>query len=41
VLEGRPAAEHAMRIAPDFGAALAVEFPEDWIPAARRQNAAG
>jgi glutathione S-transferase len=32
LLEGRPAAEHAMRIAPDFGGTLAVEFPDDWIP---------
>jgi hypothetical protein len=33
-LEGRPAAEHAMRIAPRFGDTLPVEVPDDWIPAA-------
>jgi glutathione S-transferase len=34
LLEGRPAAEHAMRIAPDFGMVLPVEVPDAWIPSA-------
>ena len=32
LIEGRPAAEHAMRIAPDFGREVPVELPEDWLP---------
>jgi glutathione S-transferase len=36
LLEGRPAAEHATRIAPKFGDVLPVEVPDDWIPAALR-----
>jgi glutathione S-transferase len=36
LLEGRPAAEHALRIAPAFGDVLPVEVPDDWIPAALR-----
>lgn len=34
LLEGRPAAQHAMRIAPDFGNTMSVEVPDDWIPVA-------
>jgi glutathione S-transferase len=30
--EGRPAAEHAMRIAPDFGTEVPVRVPDEWIP---------
>ena len=29
---GRPAAEHAMRIVPDFGREMPVRLPEDWLP---------
>jgi glutathione S-transferase len=36
LLEGRPAAEHATRIAPKFGDVLPAEVPDDWIPAALR-----
>ena len=36
LLEGRPAAEHAARVAPGFGTVLPVELPGDWIPAAAR-----
>jgi glutathione S-transferase len=36
LLEGRPAAEHATRIAPKFGDVLPVEVPDDWISAALR-----
>jgi glutathione S-transferase len=32
LVEGRPAAEHAMRIAPDFGRELPVKLPADWLP---------
>jgi glutathione S-transferase len=35
LVAGRPAAEHAMRIAPKFGRAAPVEIPTDWIPAVR------
>jgi glutathione S-transferase len=35
LVTGRPAAEHAMRIAPKFGRAAPVEIPGDWIPAVR------
>ncbi|HEX2129828.1 MAG TPA: glutathione S-transferase family protein [Solirubrobacterales bacterium] len=34
LIEGRPAAEHALRVAPDFGRPLPLEIPADWIPAA-------
>jgi glutathione S-transferase len=34
LLEGRPAAEHAMRVIPDFGVDLPVRLPPDWVPAA-------
>ena len=34
LLEGRPAAEHAMRIAPDFGVEVPLRLPAEWIPAA-------
>jgi glutathione S-transferase len=33
LVEGRPAAEHAMRIAPNFGRELPVRLPEGWLPA--------
>jgi glutathione S-transferase len=33
IVEQRPAAEHAMRIVPEFGEALPVELPADWLPA--------
>jgi glutathione S-transferase len=33
LLEGRPAAEHAMRIAPDFGVDVPVRLPPEWVPA--------
>ena len=33
LVEGRPAGEHAMRIAPDFGREIPVRIPEDWLPA--------
>jgi glutathione S-transferase len=33
LLEGRPAAKHAMRIAPDFGVDVPVRLPPEWIPA--------
>ncbi|MGH2951147.1 MAG: glutathione S-transferase family protein [Solirubrobacterales bacterium] len=36
VLEGRPAAEHATRIAPRLGNVLSVELPDGWIPPALR-----
>lgn len=32
LVEGRPAALHAMRIAADFGRELPIELPEEWIP---------
>jgi glutathione S-transferase len=35
VVAGRPAADHAMRIAPKFGRAAPVEVPADWIPSVR------
>ena len=34
LLDGRPATEHAMRIAPDFGVEVPVRLPPEWIPAA-------
>jgi len=33
LLEGRPAADHAMRIAPDFGVDVPLRLPPEWIPA--------
>lgn len=33
LIEGRPAAEHAMRIAPDFGRPASIGIPAEWIPA--------
>ena len=35
LVQGRPAAEHAMRIVPDFGRQAPVVVPGDWIPAVR------
>ena len=35
LVEGRPAAEHAMRVAPDFGGEAPVVIPGDWIPVVR------
>lgn len=35
LVEGRPAAKHAMRIAPDFGREAPVEVPAEWVPAVR------
>lgn len=32
MIEGRPAGKHAMRIVPEFGRALPVELPTDWLP---------
>jgi glutathione S-transferase len=32
LVEGRPAADHAMRIVPDFGRELPVKLPADWLP---------
>ena len=32
LVEGRPAGDHAMRIAPDFGREMPVKLPEDWLP---------
>jgi glutathione S-transferase len=33
LIENRPAGEHAMRIASDFGREMPVELPVDWLPA--------
>ena len=33
LVEGRPAAELAMRIAPRFGGSMPVELPPEWLPA--------
>ncbi len=33
LVEGRPAADHAMRIVPGFGREAPVELPADWLPA--------
>jgi glutathione S-transferase len=33
LIEGRPAAEHAMRVIPGFGVDLPVRLPREWIPA--------
>ena len=30
-IEGRPAGEHAMRVAPDFGTEIPISFPPAWI----------
>jgi glutathione S-transferase len=32
-IEGRPAAEHAMRVIPDFGNEVPIRLPAEWIPA--------
>ena len=32
LIEGRPAAEHAIRIAPDFGVEVPVHLPPGWVP---------
>jgi glutathione S-transferase len=32
LIEGRPAAEHAMRVIPDFGADLPIRLPQEWVP---------
>jgi len=32
LIEGRPAAEHARRVAPDYDAHFAKVFPADWLP---------
>jgi glutathione S-transferase len=32
LIESRPAGELAMRIAPNFGAALPIELPTEWVP---------
>src|SRR5688572_7691317 len=32
LVKGRPAAEQAMRIAPDFGTEVPVRLPDEWIP---------
>ena len=31
-IEGRPAAEHALRIVPDYNAAFPKVFPPEWLP---------
>ncbi len=31
-LEGRPAADHALRVVPDYNAAFPPVFPADWLP---------
>lgn len=33
LIEARPAGEHAMRIAADFGREMPVKLPADWLPA--------
>ena len=33
LIEGRPAATHALRVAPKFGRPLPLELPADWLPA--------
>jgi glutathione S-transferase len=32
LVEGRPAAEHAMRVSPGFGREFPIGLPEDWMP---------
>jgi glutathione S-transferase len=32
LIEGRPAGDHAMRIAPDFGREMPVKLPAGWLP---------
>lgn len=32
LVEGRPAAEHAMRVVPDFGDEVPVRLPAEWLP---------
>ena len=36
LIEGRPAAEHAMRVAPRFGGEVPVVVPHDWVPSPTR-----
>ncbi len=33
LIEDRPAGKHAMRVAPEFGRAMPVELPVEWLPA--------
>jgi glutathione S-transferase len=33
LIEGRPAAEHALRLLPDFGRPAPLPIPAEWIPA--------
>jgi glutathione S-transferase len=33
LLEGRPAAEHAMRVVPDFAGRIPPVYPAEWLPA--------
>jgi glutathione S-transferase len=35
-IEGRPAAEHALRVVPDYNAAFPKVFPAEWLPPSRR-----
>jgi glutathione S-transferase len=37
LIESRPAAELAMRIAPRFGASLPIKLPPEWVPQPRHQ----
>ena len=32
LVESRPAGEHAMRVAPDFGREVPLDLPADWLP---------
>ncbi|HKG35128.1 MAG TPA: glutathione S-transferase N-terminal domain-containing protein [Solirubrobacterales bacterium] len=32
LIEGRPAGEHAMRIAPNFGRQMSLRLPPEWLP---------
>jgi glutathione S-transferase len=34
LIEGRPAADHAMRVIPDFGYDVPLRIPPEWIPSA-------
>jgi glutathione S-transferase len=38
LIEGRPAGEHAMRIAPGFGREMPVRLPAEWIPERSRSS---
>ena len=35
-IEGRPAAEHALRVVPDYNAAFPKVFPAEWLPPSRQ-----